>query len=278
MPTLPTIKKGSKGAAVKYCQERLNAKGFHVSTDGDFGPKTDLVVRQYQASENIRPDGVVGPNTWKHLLVETSAQPPKDLLEEQRNYLLALIPADAPDVVRKTLKNAIAYLGEKEIPNGSNRGPGIDDMVATYNDYWKIGDLKGRPWCVMSVASWIALGCGYTIPAQNWAAWPNHPWWNPKTGGGAYRGASSDVEKWAKAKGWWTTARASAYCPSGAYFTMGRGSSGSDASSSASAGHTALIVCDNGDGTVTTIEGNVSNKVASYRRKKTALRGWAKWW
>lgn len=278
MATLPTIKKGSTGAAVKYCQERLSTKGFHVTPDGDFGAKTDAAVRQFQASENLKPDGVVGPNTWSRLLVETTAQPPKDLLAEERNNLIAKIPVEAPEIVRHTLKYAIGYLGEKEVPEGSNRGPGIDPLVASYNTYWKIGDNVGRPWCAMAVASWIALGCGYTIPAQKWSDWPNHPWWNPKTGGGAYRGSSSDVEKLAKSKGWWTAAKSSVKAPAGAYFTMSRGSSGSDAASSPSAGHTGLIVCDNGDGTVTTIEGNVSNKVASYRRKKTSLRGWAKWW
>lgn len=278
MPTLPTVKKGSKGAAVKYLQQRLNAKGFHTAVDGDFGPGTDAVVRQFQASENIKSDGIVGPTTWSRLLVETTAQPPSDLLAEERKHLLSLIPKDTSKEVRRALSFAIDFLGSKEVPNGSNRGPDIDALVGTYNDYWKIGDNKGRPWCVMAVASWIALGCGYTIPAESWSDWPKHPWWNPKTGGGAYRGSSSDVEKWAKQKGWWTKAKASTPAPAGAYFTMGRGKSGSDASSSASAGHTAMIICDNGDGTVTTIEGNVSNKVASYRRKKTSLRGWAKWW
>jgi len=129
----------------------------------------------------------------------------------------------------------------------------------------------------MLVASSIALSMG--LPANpKWGQWPGHPWYKAGSKGGAFRGSSSDVEAWGKSAGTWTTAKASAPAAAGAYFTMARGSSGSDAASSASAGHTGFIVCDNGDGTVTTCEGNVSNKVGANTRRKTSLRGWATWW
>ena len=63
MPTLPTIKKGSSGSSVSYCQERLVAKGWDLAVDGQFGPKTDAVVREFQASENLVADGIVGEKT-----------------------------------------------------------------------------------------------------------------------------------------------------------------------------------------------------------------------
>ena len=58
---------------------------------------------------------------------------------------------------------------------------------------------------------------------------------------------------------------------------MARAGSGSDSTSSTKAGHVGLVVAD-GNGVITTVEGNVGNAVRSYRRKKADLNGWAEWW
>jgi peptidoglycan hydrolase-like protein with peptidoglycan-binding domain len=36
--------------------------------DGLFGPKTTNLVKQFQQSEGLSVDGIVGENTWKRLL------------------------------------------------------------------------------------------------------------------------------------------------------------------------------------------------------------------
>lgn len=61
-PTRPTLKVGSKGAAVKTLQKRLG-----VTADGDFGPKTKAAVVAFQKKHGLTPDGIVGPATWKEL-------------------------------------------------------------------------------------------------------------------------------------------------------------------------------------------------------------------
>lgn len=70
------IKAGSKGRVVKQIQARLNVigKGRHavlggarLAVDGDFGPKTDKVVKAFQRRCGLEVDGEVGPNTWKRL-------------------------------------------------------------------------------------------------------------------------------------------------------------------------------------------------------------------
>lgn len=61
----PTIKKGASGDWVKTAQGLLNARGFAVKVDGDFGPKTDKATRDLQrkiGAELI--DGEWGPETW----------------------------------------------------------------------------------------------------------------------------------------------------------------------------------------------------------------------
>jgi hypothetical protein len=54
------IKLGSKGDAVKLVQAVVGEPVI----DGDFGRKTDAVVRLWQAKQGLKSDGVVGPATW----------------------------------------------------------------------------------------------------------------------------------------------------------------------------------------------------------------------
>lgn len=66
----PTIRLGSTGPAVTLLQETLNRDYplySHLVVDGDFGPATLGVVREFQARDRITVDGVVGPQTWKAL-------------------------------------------------------------------------------------------------------------------------------------------------------------------------------------------------------------------
>jgi peptidoglycan hydrolase-like protein with peptidoglycan-binding domain len=66
----PTIRLGSGGLWVAYCQNLLNARLPQTPVlwvDGIFGPKTDARVRQYQAMRGLTVDGIVGPETWGSL-------------------------------------------------------------------------------------------------------------------------------------------------------------------------------------------------------------------
>ena len=57
---MKTIKKGSKGNAVKVWQIIVGA-----DPDGIFGNKTDLATREFQKSKGLSVDGIVGKNSWK---------------------------------------------------------------------------------------------------------------------------------------------------------------------------------------------------------------------
>lgn len=57
------LTRGSKGALVEKAQARLQALGYDVADDGDFGPKTDRVVRDFQVDHGLKRDGELGPRT-----------------------------------------------------------------------------------------------------------------------------------------------------------------------------------------------------------------------
>ena len=56
---MDTIKRGSKGEDVKVLQKYLG-----INPDGDFGPKTEEKVKEWQRSKGLKDDGVIGPNSW----------------------------------------------------------------------------------------------------------------------------------------------------------------------------------------------------------------------
>ena len=57
---MPTIRKGSKGKAVKIWQIIVG-----VTVDGDFGSKTDAATREFQKAHGLVVDGIAGKNSWR---------------------------------------------------------------------------------------------------------------------------------------------------------------------------------------------------------------------
>lgn len=74
-PTMPEIRQGASGPAVRTLQGLLLARYFHLGTtgqardgiDGSFGPLTDAAVRTFQGQAHLVIDGIVGPKTWPAL-------------------------------------------------------------------------------------------------------------------------------------------------------------------------------------------------------------------
>ena len=67
----PTLRKGSKGKAVKECQTLLEKHGYSVGScgiDGKFGKDTLAAVKAFQKDHGLEVDGIVGPITRKELM------------------------------------------------------------------------------------------------------------------------------------------------------------------------------------------------------------------
>lgn len=61
--TTATLRRGSRGDAVKQMQQKLG-----IPADGDFGPGTEAAVRKWQAANGLTADGIVGPRTLAALM------------------------------------------------------------------------------------------------------------------------------------------------------------------------------------------------------------------
>jgi len=64
----PTTRRGNRSNFVYLLQFILSRNGYNLIVDGIFGANTDSVVKQFQQNNGLMVDGIVGYNTWKHLL------------------------------------------------------------------------------------------------------------------------------------------------------------------------------------------------------------------
>ena len=64
---------GSTGSSVSALQEKLNANGYDLEVDGQFGPATQKAVKDYQKKKGLQVDGIAGQETWGSLLNSPAA-------------------------------------------------------------------------------------------------------------------------------------------------------------------------------------------------------------
>lgn len=89
---MPTLKKGSKGEAVKELQTLLG-----ITADGIFGSITKRVLVAFQLSKGLVGDGICGAKSWKALL------------ETKKKYSV---------VITRTKDNGVQTIGELSAYNG----------------------------------------------------------------------------------------------------------------------------------------------------------------
>lgn len=69
------LKLGSRGNEVRVLQEKLNLKA-----DGIFGPLTEEAVKDFQRSNDLEVDGIVGANTLSKLNLSVNKRTIKELI------------------------------------------------------------------------------------------------------------------------------------------------------------------------------------------------------
>lgn len=144
------LRLGSSGPDVLAVQTRLRANGYSVPLSGAYDSDIESAVFTFQAGhvgkngKALVPDGKItvgGDATWWALHNPSAkAQQPPASAESRAAAEVAALPAGK---VRQLLELALAELGVKEVPDGSNGGLRVD----VYTDKWR------KPWCAMWV-SW----------------------------------------------------------------------------------------------------------------------------
>ena len=69
LPAWPVIRQGSVGQPVRSLQYLLIAHGAKLAVDGIFGSRTTAAVRTFQRTHGLVVDGVVGPLTWRSVII-----------------------------------------------------------------------------------------------------------------------------------------------------------------------------------------------------------------
>jgi len=133
------LKRGDRGAQPRLVQEWLTLQGFAVVVDGDFGPATDVAVRDFQKRKGLAVDGVVGKNTFKALS------------EPMQRVLASIAPKSTlgATVVAYAKQHLKAH--PREV-GGQNKGP----WVRLYMDGNEGADF---PWCAGFVCFLLKQAC-----------------------------------------------------------------------------------------------------------------------
>ena len=90
---------GASTPVVPGIQFLLRAHGHPVFVDGDFGPATAAAVTAVQSAAGLPTDGVVGPQTWPHLVISTQNGDSGDAVRAVQQFGLVSSPGLDPLVV-----------------------------------------------------------------------------------------------------------------------------------------------------------------------------------
>lgn len=70
LPAWPSVSQGATGTDTRTVQYLLRHHGHGIAADGQFGPATHSAVVGFQSARGLTADGVVGSQTWPHLVVQ----------------------------------------------------------------------------------------------------------------------------------------------------------------------------------------------------------------
>lgn len=62
------VRRGDKGASVRWVQRELVSHGYDLLIDGCYGPITERYVKEFQTKSGLKPDGITGPLTIAALI------------------------------------------------------------------------------------------------------------------------------------------------------------------------------------------------------------------
>lgn len=88
------LKIGSTGDSVKKLQEKLG-----LTSDGSFGPKTEIAVKEWQTKNGLTSDGIVGDSTWNKMFPISVVENISSQVNVNTNFKLEKLKGHIPDSV-----------------------------------------------------------------------------------------------------------------------------------------------------------------------------------
>jgi len=236
----PTLRPGERHEAVERLAQALSERGISISREAAacrvYGLELQAAVLDFQVKHGLTPDDVVGPATWRAL----------EQVDDEPTERPVIRLEGLSRFAAAILRVAERELGVAEDPMGSNRGARVDQYVLGI-----LGDgayLFGEPWCGR-FARWCvdsaAEQLGMASPVRDWGDLASAIKWIEA---GKKRGMLSRLP----------TVGAIGCIVAGKH------------------GHVVLVADVLGDGTLTTIEGNSSNRVRSRARKVAEFAGFVR--
>jgi peptidoglycan hydrolase-like protein with peptidoglycan-binding domain len=132
------VQQGDESDAVRGAQHLLRAHGSGVSPDRVFGPATAQAVRQFQNARGLPDDGVVGPDTWRALVVTVGPGATGEAVRGVQSFGLMLI-VDQPLLVVDGVY-----------------GPETEDRIRLFQQLWGLtvdGSVGVETWSYLSALS-----------------------------------------------------------------------------------------------------------------------------
>lgn len=104
-----TVRRGDTGPEVEECQQMLIQLGYDLSpvgADGKFGKKTEAAVREFQAKQGLKQDGIAGRETFAALKKATEKLNPEPQPEPFYTVTIPHVPENQADILLRTYPGA----------------------------------------------------------------------------------------------------------------------------------------------------------------------------
>lgn len=136
-----------KNPQVKFLQSTLKGYGYYLDElDGNYGPKTEQAVKDFQEANSLEQDGVAGPQTLTKLAsgevktrepvlqpeeVEVPEEKPEDTPEKEEAEVMPRF--NTIEEMPEWAKDTIVKMCEKGFLNGTGKGLDLSlDMIRIY--------------------------------------------------------------------------------------------------------------------------------------------------
>jgi len=147
-PTPSNLSLGDRGHEVRDLQEALAQHGYDIEPDGDFGPITQGIVIDFQRTNGLVPDGIVGRKTWI-ALGNVKDTPPTDTPDKDTQPVLS--SGDKGDDVRR-LQQLLIDKGYNLVADG-DFGPKTKSIVISFqasNNLVRDGIVGSKTWAALA--------------------------------------------------------------------------------------------------------------------------------